>query len=277
MTLEVGGTELWYDIEGPSRDEPGRPTVVLLHGGPGGFDHSYFRPDFSRLTSISRVVYLDLPDHGRSHWGPPEDWTFEHAGELIHGFCEALKIEKPVVLGHSFGGLVAIEYAARHPEHPAGLILQSTFAWFDLDRLVRGFRAIGGDEIARIVRRSYEQDPTVTADEWERCWELFGPWVPSADERARMPRNQAFNEVGGRLMLEVDLRPRLAAIRCPTLVSVGRLDPITPVWAADEIVAGLGGTHPWLDVIEGAGHFPWRDQPDHYWSSIERFVGAVSA
>lgn len=271
MRVDIEGTHLWYDVEG----ERG-PSIVLLHGGPGGFDHSYFKPDFSRLASIARVIYLDMPDHGRSDWGPPEEWTFEHAGDLIHGFCEALQIDQPIVLGHSFGGLVAIEYAAGHPDHPAGLILQSTFARFDLDRIVEGFREIGGDEIARVVRRSYEQDGSVTSEEWERCWEMFGPWVPSAEERARVPRNQAFNEHGGRLMLEVDLRSRLADVRCSTLVSVGDLDPITPVWAAGEIVEGLAGGDARLDVIEVAGHFPWRDQPDAYWMSIERFVEAVS-
>ena len=236
MHVDVRGTQLWYEIEG----ERGL-SIVLLHGGPGGFDHSYFKPDFSRLASIARVVYLDMPDHRRSDWGPPEDWSFKSGADLIHGFCEALQIDKPIVLGHSFGGLVAIEYAARHPDHPAGLILQSTFAWFDLDRIVEGFREIGGDEIARVVRRSYEQDATVTSEEWERCWKLFGPWVPSAEERARVPRNQAFNELGGRLMLEVDLRSRLASIRCPTQVSVGQLDPITPVWAAETIFDLLAG------------------------------------
>ena len=45
---------------------PGAPTIVLLHGGPGGYDHSYFKPDFAPLTAVAQVVYLDLRDHGRS-------------------------------------------------------------------------------------------------------------------------------------------------------------------------------------------------------------------
>lgn len=267
MRVDIEETHLWYDIEG----ERG-PSIVLLHGGPGGFDHSYFKPDFSRLSSVARVIYLDLPDHGRSDWGPPEEWSFEGAGDLVHAFCETLEIEEPTVLGHSFGGLVAIEYAARHPDHPAGLILQSTFARFDLDRIVEGFKEIGGDEIADIVRRSYLGDPTVTSGDWERCWELFGPWVPSVEDRAKIQRNEGLNEVGGRLMLEIDLRPRLASIRCPTLVSVGRLDPIAPVWVAEEIVDGLVGSRAWLDIVEGAGHFPWRDDPDRFWATLDQFL-----
>lgn len=118
MRVDVDGTRIWYSIEGRNG-----PAIVLLHGGPGGFDHTYFKPDFSRLTSIAPVVYVDLPAHGRSDWGRPQDWTFEWAGDLIHGLCEVLEIRRPIVLGHSFGGLVAIEYAALHPGHQAGLVL----------------------------------------------------------------------------------------------------------------------------------------------------------
>ncbi|CAN5259465.1 hypothetical protein BH18ACT12_BH18ACT12_15160 [soil metagenome] len=53
--------------EGPEMRE--RPTVALLHGGPGSFDHSYFKPNFARLSNAAQVVYLDLPGHGRSESG----------------------------------------------------------------------------------------------------------------------------------------------------------------------------------------------------------------
>jgi pimeloyl-ACP methyl ester carboxylesterase len=55
-------------------------------------------------------------------------------------FCDALGIERPFVLGHSLGGFIAMLYGARHPGHASGLILQSTIARFDLDRLVEAFR-----------------------------------------------------------------------------------------------------------------------------------------
>ena len=54
-----------------------RPTVVLLHGGPGSFDHTYFKPEFARLTEVAQVVYLDLNGHGRSDRGKPSAWSFE--------------------------------------------------------------------------------------------------------------------------------------------------------------------------------------------------------
>ncbi|HUG31784.1 MAG TPA: alpha/beta fold hydrolase [Acidimicrobiia bacterium] len=75
-------------------------------------------------------------------------WSFEEAAEDVRMFCDVLGIVDPIVLGHSFGGPVAIAYAARNPDHPGGLILQSTMAFFDLDRVVEDFRQLAGDEIA---------------------------------------------------------------------------------------------------------------------------------
>jgi hypothetical protein len=69
MQVEVRGARLWFDVDGPALVPDGpamreRPTVVLLHGGPGSLDHSYFKPDFARLAQVAQVVYLDLRGHG---------------------------------------------------------------------------------------------------------------------------------------------------------------------------------------------------------------------
>lgn len=69
MQVRVNGTRLWFDVEGPALVADGddfrhRPTVVLVHGGPGSFDHSYVKPDFGRLATVSQVVHLDLRGHG---------------------------------------------------------------------------------------------------------------------------------------------------------------------------------------------------------------------
>jgi pimeloyl-ACP methyl ester carboxylesterase len=141
MHVEVNGAHLWFDVDGAALVADGaamreRPTVVLLHGGPGSFDHSYFKPDFSRLADAAQVIYLDLRGHGRSEWGDPTAWSFETCADDVRAFCEALAIDGPVVYGHSLGGFVAMLYAARHAGHPGALVLQSTFARFDLDRIV---------------------------------------------------------------------------------------------------------------------------------------------
>jgi pimeloyl-ACP methyl ester carboxylesterase len=187
MDVEVNGTRLWFDVEGAGLVVDGstmreRPTVVLLHGGPGSFDHSYFKPDFVRLADAAQIVYLDLPGHGRSEWGEPEEWSFETCADAVRNFCDAVGIVSPVIYGHSLGAMVALAYAARHPGHPGALVLQSAMARFDLGRIVEGFRRAGGDEVAAIAERAYSGADT-SEEEWDRCWRLFGHWVPDDAEK----------------------------------------------------------------------------------------------
>jgi proline iminopeptidase len=104
-----------------------RPTRLLLHGGPG-FDHSVSKPSLSAFTDSAELIYLDHRSNGRSERSGAERWTLPHWGDDVRDFCHALQIEKPVVMGTSFGGFVAMAYAMRHPDHPGKLILCTTSA-----------------------------------------------------------------------------------------------------------------------------------------------------
>jgi pimeloyl-ACP methyl ester carboxylesterase len=281
MQVEVRGVRLWFDVDGPALVPDGprmrrRPTVVLLHGGPGSFDHSYLKPDFARLAEVAQVVYLDLPGHGRSAWGDPASWSFERCADDVRGFCDALGIARPVVFGHSLGGFVAMLYGARHPGHAGALVLQSTHGRFDLQRIVDGFRRAGGDEVAATAERVYGGDRReVTDEQWARCWRLAGPWVTGEQERARTIMHRELNRPGLALMRGFDVLDQLGRVGCPTLVGVGELDPITPVAAARELAAALGEGTARLEVFAGAGHFTWKDVPDRYWPVLLEFVAGV--
>ena len=280
MHVVVNGTRLWFDVDGaglvPNGNEMRkRPTVVLVHGGPASYDHSYFKPEFGRLTEHAQVVYLDLRGHGRSDWGEPAEWTFEACADDIAAFCDAVGIAKPVVFGHSMGVPVVLLYGARHPGHAAGLIAQSGFARFDLERLVDGFRRFGGDAIAELARRSFSGEP-VEPESWARVFAVFGPNVPDDAELARRRQHRAIGPRGMKVLTRVDIVAELRRIDCPTLVSVGELDPGTPVGASEEIFDALPPSVARLEVLPGAGHFPWKDVPDRYWQLIIDFVKSVT-
>jgi pimeloyl-ACP methyl ester carboxylesterase len=280
MHVEVNGTRLWFDVDGAALVPDGarmrrRPTVVLVHGGPGSYDHSYFKPDFGRLAAEAQVVYLDLRGHGRSAWGDPADWCFEVCADDLRAFCDAVGIGRPVVYGHSMGGFVAMLYGARHPGHAAALVLQSTHARCDLPRLVEGFRRFGGEEVAELAERDYGGDP-VSDEAWARVFAVFGPNVPAPEELARRVRNPVLSGHGMELFRSFDVVDQLARVDCPTLVCVGELDPVTPVAAAREVLDGLPRGVGRLEVIDGAGHFPWKDRPDRYWPLLTEFIATSS-
>jgi proline iminopeptidase len=276
MRVHVNGTKLWFDVEGASLVPEGssmrpRPTVVVVHGGPGSYDHSYFKPHFTTLAEIAQVVYVDLRSHGRSERHDPMAWSFELCADDLGAFCDTLEISGPVVFGHSMGGIIAMLYGARHPNHAAALILQSTMARFDLPRMVAGFRRIAGDEVAELVRRDYGGD-SVSDDEWAEVFTAFGPHLPTDDELARRVQHAELGPPGMDRLRALDAVDQLGRIVCPTLVCVGGLDPVTPVPASEEIVAGLPPGLGRLEVLDGAGHFPWLDVPDRYWTLIRSFI-----
>jgi pimeloyl-ACP methyl ester carboxylesterase len=281
MKLDVNGTRLWFDVEGPALVPDGskmrqRPTIVLVHGGPGVYDHSYFKPDFAALAEHVQVVYLDLRGHGRSDWGEAGAWSFETWADDVRAFCDALRIARPIVFGHSMGGPVVLLYGARHPGHAAALIVQSGFARWDPPRMVERFRRVAGDDVAEIARRSYAGEE-VADEEWARVYAAFGRNVPDKERRAHTPANLELNSYGMELIRRLDIVDRLAAIQSPTLVSAGELDPVTPIAAAEEIVRGLPAGIAHLEVIPGAGHFTWMDAPDRYWPMIIEFIQGVIA
>jgi proline iminopeptidase len=276
MQVDVNGTRLWFDADGLAVVPRGnemlqRPTVVLVHGGPGVYDHSYFKPDFGSLTEHAQVIYLDLRGHGRSTWGDPAEWSFESCADDIRSFCDTVGIDRPVVFGHSMGGPIVLLYGARHPGHAGGLIVQSGFARWDVPRMVEGFRRVAGDEVAQLAMRSYGGDE-VSDDEWARVYAAFGLKVPDEERWAGTPKNLELNSYGMELIRRLDIVDQLSRVDSPTLVSVGELDPVTPVAAAEEIVDALPEGIARLEITARAGHFTWLDAPDRFWPVIIQFI-----
>ncbi|MGH8835875.1 MAG: alpha/beta fold hydrolase [Actinomycetes bacterium] len=279
MHVDVNGTRLWFDVDGaalvPDRSKMRqRPTVVLVHGGPGVYDHSYFKPDFAPLAEHAQVVFLDLRGHGRSAWGQAAQWSLEACADDVRAFCDTVGIDRPVVFGHSMGGPIVLLYGARHAGHASGLIVQSGFARWDPLRLVEGFRRVAGDDVAEIARRSYAGED-VPDSEWDRVFAAFGKRVPDQEREAGTPQNLQLNLHGMELIRQVDIVDQLGRIESPTLVCVAELDPVTPVSAAEEIARSLPESLAQLEVIAEAGHFTWLDAPDLFWPVIVEFVHSV--
>jgi proline iminopeptidase len=269
MHIEVQpGVRLFVDIEGPGLEPAGptlreKPTLILVHGGPG-FDHTGFRPFFSRFADVCQVVYYDQRGHGRSDPRPPEEWTLDTFADDIVRLCDALGVVRPIVLGQSFGGFVAQRYLARHPAHPARVVLSSTSHHFGLARKIERFGALGGPEAAEATREFWlNPGPASWAVYEQRCRHLYNTRPRNADAGGWMRFRPEILFTHTRTELPgMDLRPGLAGVQCPVLVMAGEQDPVTPPEDAEEIVAALPAGRVRFERFAGVGHGPWRDDPD---------------
>jgi proline iminopeptidase len=282
MFLTVNGARLFFDTVGsglavePERIAP-RPSLIVLHGGPG-FDHSLMRPYFDRFADTHQVIYLDHRGNGRSG-GEPDSWRLDQWGDDIAAFCDTLGLVKPAVYGLSFGGMVAMAYAGRHPDQPSRLILSSTAARLRLDTTYEMMGVLGGEGAAQAARRFWS-DPTPegVGEYMAVCMPLYNPSrdpaAAAAIARATARFEVMFDFIRGE-QRTMDLRPGLANVACPTLVLAGGRDPITPLACAEEILAALPEGLRRLEVFPEAGHGVHRDEPERAEAVLRTFLQEV--
>jgi proline-specific peptidase len=287
VRVSIGDARLYFDVSGAgwAIDHDGiheRPVLIGLHGGPG-IDGTKHRYTLASLADAAQVIVPDQRGHGRSDLSDPERWNLATWAADVKGLSDALGIERPIVLGSSFGGFVAQKYAASYPDHPAGVILAGSCARIlGGEELIERIRAVGGDEAADVMRRDLA-DPT--EESFEESRRVIGPLmslnpdpdplVPTLDA-ARITTKQvnlSWFENEGNAM---DLRPELANVRCPTLVLVGEHDPLTPIASVEEIVAAIPNDLARLQVVPNAAHDIVTDNPEFTNRCIRQFIAELT-
>lgn len=285
MFITIGEQRIFFDVVGAKLSPDAttmreKPTFIVLHGGPG-FDHSGLRPGFDRFGGMAQVIYIDHRGNGRSVPSDPASWTLAQWGDDIFRFCEVLGIERPVVLGQSFGGMVAQSYAVRHPGHARGIILSSTASRMDIDASLELLRQRGGDAAFGVARRFWDVGDEEAFDAYVKtCMPLYNTTTPVEGQGSRaraVMRPEVFRHFSlpGREMRTMDFRAQLRAIRCPVLVLAGSEDPITPPRLSDEILASLQPGIGQLRRYENCGHGAFRDDPETVYDDIGRFLESL--
>jgi proline iminopeptidase len=286
MHVSINGVQLFFDVEGtklvpdgPSMRE--KPTLVLLHDGPGA-DHSIYRPAYSALSDVAQIVYLDHRGNGRSEDGPQEKWTLAQWGDDVRAFCDALGIINPIVLGASFGGMVAMSYATRHPDHPSKLVLISTEAVGGSypERRVELFGRFGGAEVGALARRRFLEVRGQPDQAWVDAWRRLAmphytrlPRDPDAARRAvgRPEVLQWFTRSEGE-SASFNMLAQLSGIRCPTLVLGGEDDPIHPIESQADIAKALPPHLVQFERFADCRHAVIPDAPERALAVIRDFI-----
>ena len=138
----------------------------------------------SALADVAQLVYLDHRGQGRSDRVSPDRCHLANWADDVKEFCDALEITRPVVMGHSFGGVVTMMYATRHPLHPAKIILSSTTARIRRDRMYPAFERAGGKQAREAAERFWENPCAETEGEYDRvCLALYNMKGECVDSR----------------------------------------------------------------------------------------------
>jgi pimeloyl-ACP methyl ester carboxylesterase len=250
MFIEIDGLKIYYESKGEG------VSVILLHGW-GGQALS-FKPVFDFLVKSHSVYVLDLPGFGRSNT-PPHTWgTFDYAS-FIAKFFTKLGITKAHIIGHSFGGRIAIVLAANFPEVVDKLILVNS-AGIRPKRTIKYYIFITIAKIGKILL-----SPKIWGKYGEHIKNALYYLVGSEDYRNAGELRDVLVKV-----VNEDLRDLLHRIDVPTLLVWGDKDKKTPLLHARIMEEKIKNAR--LVVLKNAGHFSYLDDFPQFCRIISEFL-----
>jgi len=276
------GAALYY------RDIGQGQPIIVLHGGPG-FDHNYLLPDLDRMADAFRLIYYDQRGRGKSAWNvQPVAVSLQSDMDDLEALRAHLRLEQAALLGHSWGGLLALEYALRHPERVSHLILLNTapVSYEDFQLFERQLSAREPEEVERMhalesspafeegdleTRAAYYRlyfQPTVRPPELldRLSSRLYSGWTKESVLIARETTGRLWEETAE--APQYNLLPQITQLRIPTLVLHGDYD-FVPVACAAHIAEAIPDAR--LVVLPNCGHFSYLECPDEVRKTLSEF------
>jgi proline iminopeptidase len=273
-TFTANGTRIWYEVRGESRGMP----LIVVNGGPG-FDHTYelCSDVWDTLARRRPVVLYDQRGNGRSGaLEPGQSCTLNDQVADLDALRAALGRDKVDLLGHSWGGLLVMAYAATHADHVAHLIICDSAApkLADTEFI---FKYVYPEKLERQAQfDTYLAlgDSTARAKGLREYMQML--FVSRAKRDAFMAGfdtyhfNPAVNAAISADLANVDLGPVLGNFQMPTLVITGRFDINVAPSTAYRIHKAIPGSH--FAVFENSGHLPFFEEPDAFLHVVTPFL-----
>ncbi len=245
-------------------------AVVLLHGGPG-LRHDYLVPEWTPLSDHARVVFYDQRGCGRSSRQRAYTWE-QQLADLGSVLDQAAPRERVVLAGTSWGSWLALEYAARHPERVAGVVVTGLTPWPSGDdstyaRLPTGERARVDSLLAGMPVQPRPSPDSATVAR------IFAP----ADSALALRLGEFCRDANVALRISLRTFPpleSLRALRVPVLLVTGDKRGI---W--QDATRGIASVLPDGRVVElaGAGHDPWFDRPEQFRDTVASFIRSLGS
>ena len=283
--IPVGNAELY------SRELGQGTEIIVLHGGPD-FDHSYFVPDLDRLCDSFHLIYYDQRGRGRSaDRVQPEDVTLASDNADIEEVRQYFHLDAVVLLGHSWGTVLALEYALRYPQRVSRMILMNPApaSTEDYKQLRKEWLEKRPDDMERretiAASAAYKEgDPDVVTAYYRIH---FQPALARREDyetiiarlRASFTKEGILKSraIEARLMNDswsspdYDMLPKLKSLRIPTLIISGEHEFI-PASTAEHITQAIPNAH--LVTLKDCGHFSYLECPAAVREQIDVFFRA---
>lgn len=250
MLIRINGLETYFTEAG--RGDP----VVLLHGW--GTSSESLVPLCEALADSFRVLAVDLPGFGWSQ-APPVAWGTADYAAHVERLMQETRVTGAALVGHSFGGGIAITLAAKQPARVSRLVLVAG-AGIRPRRRAGYYVRVGA---VKLARRFFSLPGWGAAGRRmiSKMYDRFGSQDYRAAGKMRPTLVKVVNE---------DLTPVLPAVQAPTLILWGDRDQEVPRSAVEIMAAGIPRAR--LIVFEGAGHFPFLDAPEEFARSLTGFL-----
>jgi proline iminopeptidase len=276
--VTINGNELAVEVFG----EEGAPVLIAHHGAPGLGSRAEPRATFAPFADTFRVVVFDARGSGESGGNPP--FTHEQWAADVDGLREWIGAEQIVMAGGSYGGFIAMEYAIRHPQRVKALVLRDTSPDHDNEEAARR-NALSSTRVTVDVEKLDRINNGLVRDDDDLrdCWREILPLYDHVYDPAKVEekvaatpyRYETHNFAFAVNQPSYDIKAQLPDIICPTLVTVGRDDWITPVESSEKIVSLIPDAE--LVVFEKSGHSPQIEEAERWRKVVRDFLRDVGA